>query len=360
MSTSEHRLLVVDDSREYRELLADMIGEIGYSVETARDGFEALARLKLGFDLVLLDARMPGLDGYEVLHRLREDPTYVDLPVILVTGLSAARVKEAAAQAGADKFLEKPVSLEDLRESCRALLGGKEEEKSAEAGTPEDIAGLEETVEELARAHRESYRAQVETIERLAIAAEYRDEGTGAHVRRIGRYCAMLGRKLHLSPGDVEVLQYASQLHDVGKIGIPDSILLKPGELNDDEWEIMKQHTVIGARILSGSSSRFLQAGKKIALSHQEKWDGNGYPRGLEGEEIPLYGRICAIADMFDALTAHRPYRDAMPTEEAREIMKQERGGHFDPELLDLFMDNYNEVLQILRCNEAAAIGGEK
>ena len=347
---TEQQILVVDDSPEYRELLGDMLDEIGYSFEVAEDGFEALAQLKLGYDMVLLDARMPGMDGYEVLRHIRSDPTHVELPVVFVTGLGAAQEKERAAEAGADAFLEKPLNLDDLRKCCNSLLEQKEESPALIHSRGEHLqknVELEERVEELAQAHRHAYRSQVETIERLAVAAEYRDEGTGAHVRRIGKFCAMLGKRIPLSPGEVEILRYASQLHDVGKIGIPDSILLKPGELEEDEWEIMKQHPVIGERILSGSSSRFLQAGEKVARSHQEKWDGSGYPDGISGEDIPLFGRICAVADVFDALTAHRPYRDALSVDKTIEMMKEKRGTHFDPDLFDLFMDNIDEVLRI-------------
>jgi putative two-component system response regulator len=187
----------------------------------------------------------------------------------------------------------------------------------------------------------------LETIERLAIAAEYKDEDTGLHVRRMSRYCHLLAIKCGLTPHDCEIIRNASPMHDVGKMGIPDAILLKPDKLDPVEWEIMKRHTVLGGKILDGSSSELLQVGDTIALSHHEKWDGSGYPKGLSGESIPLMGRIVAISDVFDALTSKRPYKDAFPNEKALQIMKEGKGKHFDPALLDVFLENLGEIENI-------------
>ena len=187
------------------------------------------------------------------------------------------------------------------------------------------------------------------------LAAECKDWDTAAHSERIGRYCELLARGIGLSPGRVDLIRHASPMHDVGKIGIPDAILLKPGQLTDEEWEIMKRHAAIGARILHGSPSKVLQTGEVIALSHHEKWDGTGYPGGLRDEEIPIEGRICAVADVFDAMTSNRHYRDALPVEAVYEMMKAQRGRHFDPDVLDAFLDLHHDVEAIQReCTDSA------
>lgn len=199
----------------------------------------------------------------------------------------------------------------------------------------------------MAEAQRRTHKAHLDTIKRLAIAAEYKDEDTAIHIDRMSNYCAIIARELHLPPGEVEVILNASPMHDVGKIGIADAILLKPGKLDNDEWDIMKQHTTMGGRILSGSSSDLLLAGEVIALSHHEKWDGSGYPKGLAGEDIPLFGRICAVADVFDALISERPYKKAFSNEKAYEILREGRGTQFDPKVLDAFFKRLDKVVAI-------------
>ena len=191
--------------------------------------------------------------------------------------------------------------------------------------------------------------AHIETIHALSAAAEYKDEDTAFHILRMSHYSALLAAKLDLPEDEVDLVLHNSPMHDIGKMGIPDHILLKKGRLNKSEWELMKQHTVIGAKILSTSSSEFLETGKTIALSHHEKWDGTGYPYGLKGESIPLYGRICAVADVFDALTSNRPYKEAYSNERALDVLKKGYGTHFDPTILDIFFDNLDAVFRIQR-----------
>ncbi|MFW6457236.1 MAG: HD domain-containing phosphohydrolase [Planctomycetota bacterium] len=353
-----HDILIVDDEGGHRALLSEMVESVGFSADTASDGFEAMAKIKVGFDLVLLDAQMPGMDGFEVAERIRKDEKNRNVPIVMVTGLDSPENKKRSWQVGADAFIAKPVQLDEVQSTLIEMLGTQT--RAAEDDHPEGPPSGEDAsdgevgsyVSELTRAQREAYSAHLETLERLAIAAEYRDEATGAHVRRIGSYCALIGECIHLRPGEVEVLRYASPLHDLGKIAIPDFVLLKEGKLNADEWRIMKRHPEIGSEILSGSSSKFLQAGEQIALTHQEKWDGSGYPRGLKGEDIPLYGRICTVADVYDALTHMRPYRPALSSDEAIEIMQNQRGEHFDPELLDVFWDNIDMVFDIQKKHE--------
>ena len=202
-------------------------------------------------------------------------------------------------------------------------------------------------IEDLTDAKQRIEEAHLDTVQRLAIVAEYKDEDTAIHIKRMSRYCTVLARGLYLPHKQVEIVLHASPMHDVGKIGIPDAVLCKPGKLNDEEWEIMKQHTVMGAQILSGSESELIKTGQFIALSHHEKWDGSGYPNGLAKEDIPLLARVCAVADVFDALTSKRPYKDPFPNEKAYEILKEGREKHFDKRIVDVFFACLDEVLAI-------------
>jgi putative two-component system response regulator len=246
------------------------------------------------------------------------------------------------------------VDLTELEVRTAALLKTKEAQDALkhhqaelEATVEQRTATLRQALDDMAEAQRQAYQAHLDTIQRLAMAAEYRDEDAAPHIHRMSCYCALLAESLRWPPGEVEILKHASLLHDVGKIGIPDAILLKPGKLEEEEWEIMKQHTTLGARILRGSPSKFLQAGEVIAWTHHEKWDGTGYPRGLAQEDIPLMGRICAVADVFDALTSVRPYKKAFPNEKAYQILREGRGTHFDPQLVDRFLEHLEEVVAI-------------
>jgi len=352
-----HRLkqiLIVDDEEPNRETLASMVSCLGYESECARDGIEALAKVKLEIDLVLLDATMPGMDGFEVAKQIRNNPDLDEIPIVMVTALSGKQSRLRAVEAGANDFISKPVDLTELGVRLSSLLKTKEARDALrrnqallEQTVRKRTADLHQALQAMAEAQRSAHDAHLDTIQRLAVAAEYKDGNTAAHIQRMSHYCALIGRSLDLPPGEVEILRYASPMHDVGKIGIPDAILLKAGKLNPVEWAIMKRHTVIGACILHGSLSKLLQAGESIALSHHEKWDGTGYPYGLAGEEIPLYGRICAVADVFDALTTPRPYKEALSNERACEAMLKGRGSHFDPQILDVFFENLEEARKI-------------
>lgn len=350
----KQRILVVDDQVESRQILREMLTALDYEVESAEDGEGALAKLKLDFDLVMCDVQMPGMDGFELVRKIRETTSSLDLPVIMVTGLAGIEDRLRAVEAGANDFINKPVDMTELKVRTTSQLQIKAQndeikhrEAELEALVEKRTATLRDTLEEMAEARRTTYKAYLETIHRLAVAAEYRDSGTGAHINRVGHYCALLAEKRHIEPHDVEVIRYASPMHDVGKIGIPDAILLKPGGLDPDEWEIMKEHTTFGARILSGSNSELLKAGEAIALTHHEKFDGSGYPQGLAGESIPIMGRICAIADVFDAITTKRPYKEALSNETACDILREKMGEHLDPVLVDIFFDNLDEIVSI-------------
>ncbi len=358
----QHRILVVDDEEATRVLLAEMAESLGYEVESARDGFEAGAKLKLDIDLVLLDARMPGMDGFAVAQKIRADETYADVPILMATALESREDRLRAVEAGVNDFITKPFDQTELKLRVASLLRMKDAQDALKGRLAElerkanqRANDLREALQQMGDAQRREHEAHLDTVHRLAMAAEYKDENSGRHILRVRQYCELLGRALNLTPGGVELLSDAAPLHDIGKIAIPDAVLLKPGSLDEAEWETMKKHTTIGADMLSGSSSELLRAGETIALSHHEKWDGSGYPQILRGEDIPLWGRICAVADVFDSLTSDRPYRKALDEAEALEIMKEQRGGHFDPKILDVFFQNSDEALKIKQGRSEAA-----
>ncbi len=348
------RILIVDDEKLNQEVLEGMVESFGYQAEITRDGAEALTKLKWDIDLVLLDVMMPLLDGFEVARRIREDPDYRDLPIIMVTALTDRESRLRAVEVGVNDFITKPIDKTELKVRMASLLKMKEAQDAIkrhqmvlEETAQKRTLALRHALAEMAEAQRHIHAAHLDTIHRLALAAEYKDENTAGHLHRMSHYSALLAQALNLPSDEVELIGYASPMHDVGKIGIPDVILLKPGKLDPEEWEIMKQHTLIGGQILKNSSSPLLQAGEIIALSHHEKWDGSGYPQGLAGEKIPLWSRICAVADVFDALTSPRPYKRALSNEEAYDILLESRGTHLDPQIVDLFFANLDKVKEI-------------
>ena len=253
-----------------------------------------------------------------------------------------------------DKFHAKYSDSDQLKKYADDLVkiyqSEKQKRKELEAANFQLIKyghDLNMSVSELKAANLELQKAYLDTIHRLVIAAEYRDEDTGDHIIRIGRYSALITEKLGVPDIKAKDMLYAAPMHDIGKIGIPDHILLKQGKLTDEEFDIVKTHTAIGAKILSNSSAKIIMLAEQIALSHHERWDGQGYPNGLSGKDIPLAGRIVAVADVFDALRSKRPYKETFPVEVALDIMKKERGKHFDPDVLDIFLTNMDEVLKI-------------
>ncbi len=352
--SAARRILVVDDVEQNRVLLGGLVRSLGYDVWTASDGLEALAMVAEGVDLVLLDVMMPGLDGYEVSRRVRSDPRTRDLPIILVTVLDSREDRVKAIQVGASDFIAKPVDKSELLVRISSQLKLKEAQDALKRGQAELEVIVERRTEELRRsceeaaeARRLTYAAHVDTIRRLVLAAEMKDPDTARHIVRIARYSAVLAGALSMSPAEGEILGHAVTMHDVGKIGIPDAILFKPGALNPAERAIMQRHTLIGSRMLADSPSELMQLGHVVALTHHERWDGKGYPRGLAGEQIPLAGRICSVIDVFDAMTSERPYRPAISPEAALAAMAEGRGAHFDPRLLDIFLDRRDQVLAI-------------
>jgi len=332
------RVLAADDQEEIRQALTRALQALGYEVELAADGIEALAKLPLDPDLVLLDAEMPGLDGFEVARRIRADPEYLDLPIIMVTGLDSREDRLRAVEAGVNDFISKPFDLTELRVRCTSLLrlkgatdALKRQHADLEQVVAKRTADLRVALARMADAQRNTYAAHLDTIRRLVIAAEYKDRDTATHIERIGLYCEHVAGTLKLPPGEVEIIRHASPMHDVGKIGIPDAVLLSPRKLDPEEWEIMKTHPAIGARILAGSPSPVLQAGETIARSHHERWDGSGYPDGLAGEEIPLGARIIHVADALDSMLTTRIYQAPRPVEDALAQIRAGAGAQFCP-----------------------------
>ncbi len=339
------RILAVDDEPTGLRLLERLLVSFGYEVITARCGEECLDQVRNNDpDLVLLDVMMPDLDGYEVVRRLKQDKATQDIPVVMVTALGYVEDRVRALEAGADDFLSKPVDRIEMRARVQSLLKVKayyDHLRLERSKLEQEVA---RRTAQLERAMKTVKEVSLDTIYRLARAAEYKDEDTGAHIQRMSYYAAAIARKLGLPEEEVEHILYAAPLHDVGKIGIPDSILLKPAKLERDEWDVMRQHTVIGAVILEGSPSPIIDLARIISLTHHEKWDGSGYPRGVKGAQIPLAGRIAALADFYDAVTSRRPYKEPFTREKAVEIILEGRGVHFDPEVVDAFMAIPEEI----------------
>lgn len=341
-------ILVVDDLPQNIELLEAHLVPQGYEIVKAASGEEALKKLSDNqIDLILLDVMMPVMDGFEVTRRVRQDNTQRLLPIILVTALRETEDRVRGIEAGCDDFLSKPVDKMELLARVRSLLKVKAYNDLMSNYRKDLESEVTKRTEELRRALEGVKAASLETIYRLSMACEYRDEDTGAHIKRLSFYSAAVARRMGLDEGTIETILYAVPMHDLGKIGIPDRILLKPAKLDPVEWEIMKQHTVIGAKILNGSNAEFIKLGQVIALSHHEKWDGSGYPNSLKGVGIPIAGRISAIADVFDALTSKRPYKEPFSVEKSLAIIREGRGSHFDPDVLDAFFAIQDEILDI-------------
>ena len=341
-------ILVVDDLVENIELLDAYLAPQGYDIVTATGGEEALEKLSSNpIDLILLDVRMPGMDGFEVTRRVRQQDRHRLLPIVLVTALRETEDRVKGIEAGGDDFLSKPVDELELLARVRSLLKVKAYNDLMINYRKELEIEVTSRTKELKHAFERIKAASLETIYRLSVASEYKDGNTGAHIRRMSHYCAVVARRLGLDESTIETILYAAPMHDVGKLGIPDLILLKPAELDPAEWEIMKQHTVIGSNILKGSDADFIRLAESIALCHHEKWDGSGYPNHLKGTAIPIAARITAIADVFDALTSQRPYKEPFSEEKSLAMIREGRGNHFDPDVVDAFFAVQDEILAI-------------
>ena len=315
------RILVVDDEPANLKVIREVLAN-DYRLSFAKSGELALQLIENEPPkLILLDIMMPDMSGFEVCKVLKANPKTAHIPVIFVTALSHEQDESEGFALGAVDYITKPISPAIVRARVKNHLSLVQ-------------------AEQLQLAH-------IDLIQRLGRAAEYKDTDTGEHIARMSRYSKVLALAYGMSEYEAEQLKQAAPMHDVGKIGIPDSVLLKPGRLNETEYEHMKQHALIGAKILENSTSPLLQLAHKLALEHHEKWDGTGYPYGLKGEEISIEGRIVTIADVFDALTSKRPYKKAWSVEEALDLLKDEAGKHFDPQLVDLFIGQIDSIIEI-------------
>ncbi|MEA2552492.1 MAG: cyclic di-GMP phosphodiesterase [Fimbriimonadaceae bacterium] len=333
-SVIDYHILVVDDEPSNLKLLDQILTSEGYrNVRTTTDSKAGLDLILSGWpDLVLLDLKMPPPDGFQILKTVRSHPgTAAACPILVFTSDQTTLTRRTALELGASDFLTKPGDLIEIVLRVRNFLELRKLQRHLESAN----RTLEDKV--LTRT-QELKDANVEVVYRLARAAEYRDDQTGEHINRVGKLSYMLALKLGFSPEDAETVRLAAPLHDVGKIALSDSILLKQGPLTPDERKVMERHTVIGAGILAKGKSELLKMAEVIALTHHERWDGGGYPHGLAGENIPLVGRILAVADVYDALTHDRPYKKAWPRSKAIEEIEANAGYHFDPQVVAALM----------------------
>jgi len=348
-------LLIVDDDDALRGWAERVVRERGYACDAAANAIDARELLVHGdYELVLLDVNMPGESGVDLLAHIRSE--HPNAAVVMVTGEDDQRLAMTAIELGAFGYVVKPVGAGELLINVANALHRRSLElesqrmlRSLQATAAQRSASLEDAMEELRRSESKVWMSQAETIFRLARVVEFRDEETGHHLQRMSSYCETLAHKLGLDAEHAERTRLASQLHDVGKVAVPDTVLLKRGKLTSEEFEIIKTHTEAGYRMLAGSGSEVVQLGASIAYTHHERWDGSGYPRGFSREEIPVEGRIAAVADVFDALTSDRVYRPAFPVKTAVEMMQAERGAHFDPDILDTFLQALGDLEGIRR-----------
>ncbi len=336
------RILIIDDNKSNVELLKDILATEGFTSLLCITDPRDAKNIYLAYDpeIVLLDISMPYFDGYQLLEQFKDVEKSSYVPVLVLTALRDNKTKIKALKAGAQDFLTKPFDRLETIIRIKNLLTVrilhnqvKNQNMILEKKVQERTIELKET--------------RLEIIHRLGRAAEYKDNETGAHIVRIGKMSSLLGQFAGMTDTQTELLLNSSPMHDIGKIGIPDSILLKPGSLDAEEWKIMKNHTIIGANLLDGQSFDLIKSAGEIALTHHEKWDGTGYPYGKKGKDIPFAGRIVGIVDVFDALTSKRPYKDPYSMDKALSIIKEESGRHFDPYLTELFIKHFDNFVAI-------------
>jgi len=336
-------VLIIDDLFSSRLLIAEIVRQVDgrlnlelfdtptRALEFARDN---------RVDLILTDYKLPDFDGIELVRRLRRLSHCVDVPVVVITVVDDRRVRYEALEAGATDFLIKPLDEHETRARCANLL----ELRRHKIVLSDQARVLQYQVD---KSVAEIHERELETLAKLAKAGEFRDKTTGNHLMRMAKYSALIGAHLGLGSETVHVLEVAAPMHDIGKIGIPDAVLLKEGPLTREEIEVMKSHPRIGYDILKGSPSKYLSMGAIIALGHHEKYDGSGYPNGLHGDDIPLVARVVAVADVFDALVSERPYKHAWAIDEGMDFVKGQRGKHFDPTCVDAFFADRTKVQAI-------------
>jgi len=337
-----NRIVIVDDSEINLTLLNALVVKLGDCQPLLfKDSLKGLAWCSENLpDLIVVDFMMPEMDGIRFIQRLRAVAGREEVPILMITGNDDKGVRYEALQLGATDFLTKPVDHIEFSARVRNMLAlGASRKKLADKAIW--------LAEEVRKATAAIHAREQELLFRMSRAAEFRDPETGTHIQRMAHYSRLIAARLGLSTADQDLILQAAPMHDIGKIGIPDGILLKPGVLTREEFQIMKTHATLGYELLAGSESAILQTAASIALSHHEKFDGSGYPAGLIGDAIPLFGRIVAVADVFDALTSERPYKKAWSVERAQAYLREGGGGHFDPQCIKVFLQGWDEVLSI-------------
>jgi putative two-component system response regulator len=364
LSTKTSRIVIIDDEPAQLRILQQNLIDAGYSnFATTTDASEAVHLIRQERpDLVLLDIVMPEISGIDILHILNLDQSLQQIPVVVLMDTANREVKQVCLELGVADFLSKPVDAMDLLPRVRNLLLNKQYRD-------QQASHAEWLEEQVRKRTAELAASREEVVHCLARAGEFRDDDTGHHVVRVGKYVRVIAQELGFSPSRIEVLELAAQLHDIGKIGVPDAILHKPGRLDDDQYAVMKAHCAIGkeiiqpfpqeeaailrtharmgASMLHVPSSPLLMLAARIAQTHHERWDGSGYPLGLKGEDIPIEGRMTAVADVYDALSTRRSYKEAFPREKCFAILEEGRGTHFDPKILNAFFARSDDIIQI-------------
>jgi len=336
----QRKVLIVDDESTGRTILAKIIQQAEDDVNVASfdNPLEALDWLDSNHpDLIITDYRMPEMNGVEFIKQVRAKTACQDIPIMMITVVSEKSVRYDALEAGATAFLTRPIDQIECRTSCRNLLKLHEQQSIIQDRADWLARQVEVATQQIVSRERE-------TLLRLAKAGEYRDEVTGNHVVRMAKYSRQIAEALGLSERECDEIEYAAPMHDIGKIGIQDSILLKPGKFGSEEWGTMQQHTLIGHAILSNSQSRYIQTGSVIALNHHERFDGSGYPNGISGKDIPLVARIVAVADVYDALISPRPYKNAWTANDAQDYLHKHAGTQFDPICVEAFFERLDAI----------------
>ncbi|MDD5285210.1 MAG: two-component system response regulator [Desulfuromonadaceae bacterium] len=330
---AKQSVLIVDDTPQNISLLSASLTD-KYTVRATTSGIQAInICLSMPIDIILLDVMMPDMDGFETCRRLKENPITRSIPVIFVTARGEIEDESMGFACGAVDYITKPIRAPIVQARVKTHLALFDQNRALERLVQERTAELNET--------------RLEILHRLGCAGEYRDNDTGQHVVRVCHYSRIIAKASGLPESEAELLYNAATLHDTGKIGIPDSILFKPGKLDEEEWNIIRSHCEIGHKIIGNKQNSLLKTAATVAMTHHERWDGSGYPQGLKGADIPLWGRIVAVADVFDALTSERPYKRAWNVTEAVEEIERCREQHFDPHIVDSFMRIIPEITYI-------------
>lgn len=341
MQNEKFKILVVDDIGKNIQLVASILKEQNYTIGFATDGQKALDSMrKTKFDLVLLDVMMPVLDGYQTCEIMKKDPLLKDIPVIFLTAKVDSDSIIKGFKLGSVDYISKPFNKEELLMRVKTHLMLKDYQDTLQEK-------IENGLKEITELNKEIEDTQKEVVFTMGAIGETRSKETGNHVKRVAEYSYLLAIYYGFSESEASLLKQASPMHDIGKVGIPDAILNKPGKFEPDEWKIMQSHAQLGYDMLKHSTRPILKAAATVAIEHHEKYDGTGYPNGKKGEDIDIYGRITAVADVFDALGSDRCYKKAWDDEKVFQLLKDEKGRHFDPKLIEIFFQHLDEFLSI-------------